>query len=95
MQKTLFSTTDLEPEIVKKIEQTLESKRKAGLLTEEHAALCQLAVELGRAIAAGASKGKTSVAQSAQQLLNVLEALPSAPVEETADILADEMRAGL
>lgn len=75
------------------VEATLAYKTKHNLLTPEHDALCALARKLAIAIDAGAASAKTSVPQSAQQLLNTLAQLPSIVVEESSDPLADAMRA--
>lgn len=79
--------------MLESVEKTLTYKRQLGLLTDEHEALCALARKLAITIDAGAASAKTSVPQSAQQLLNTLAQLPAAVVEESSDPLADAMRA--
>ena len=90
---TLFPQSAPEPsEMERAIEATIAAKRDSGLLGPEHAALVQLARELARVIAAGASKAKTSVPQAAQQLMCALDALPSSRADAD-DALAAAMRA--
>ncbi len=93
MSQLLPGMTELDPPMVKAVLTTLDAKRSAGLIRPEHEALCQLAIELAIAIAAGSRQGKTSTPHCAQQLLNTLEALPALPDEVANDVLAEAMRA--
>lgn len=92
MTDLLPGMSEYDPPMVKAVKITLAAKRAAGLIKPEHEALCQLAIELATSIAAGAATGKTSTPQSAQQLLNTLEALPQMVEETPIDALAEAMR---
>jgi hypothetical protein len=62
--------------------ETISALHQANLLEPRHAAMCQLALELADAVAAGTRSGRASAAaMAAGQLRETLEALPQPKTE--------------
>lgn len=71
------------------VQRTIDALDEKGLLDPAHEALCQLALELADAVAAGRRAGRASaVAMAAAQLRETLQALPEPATMSTQEAFA-------